>query len=92
MTVPAHPDLTADEDRGAWLRWGHRTSKWEPMGVISIGRRLADARERIVRVEVDDLADMLSAGAILVDIRPESDRRQGGHHPDALVIERNVLE
>ena len=36
---------------------------------------------------------MLSAGAILVDIRPESFRLQeGGLPPDAMVIERNVLE
>ena len=62
------------------------------MGVTSIGQRLADARARLERVEAADLAEMLSAGAILVDIRPEAFRRQEGQHPEALVIERNVLE
>lgn len=38
------------------------------------------------------MARKLSSGAILVDIRPESFRREEGVHPDALVIERNVLE
>ena len=35
---------------------------------------------------------MLDQGAILVDTRPESFRSAEGVHPDALVIERNVLE
>ena len=57
-----------------------------------IDERLAEARQHLRRVAPADLAEMLSAGAILVDIRPESFRQQEGVHPDALVIERNVLE
>ena len=57
-----------------------------------IDKRLADARAHLDRVEVADLPEMLNAGAILVDIRPESFRQEEGVHPDALVIERNVLE
>ena len=57
-----------------------------------IDKRLAEARQNLDRVEPVDLTEMLSAGAILVDIRPESFRQEEGVHPDALVIERNVLE
>ena len=57
-----------------------------------IDKRLAEARQNLDRVEPADLREKLSAGAILVDIRPESFRLDEGVHPDALVIERNVLE
>ena len=57
-----------------------------------IDKRLAEARQNLDRVEPVDLTEMLSAGAILVDIRPESFRQEEGVHTDALVIERNVLE
>jgi rhodanese-related sulfurtransferase len=53
---------------------------------------LADARSRIRRVEVDALDDEVSAGALVVDIRPEVNRREEGTLPGALVIDRNVLE
>ena len=57
-----------------------------------IDKRLAEARQNLDRVAPVDLPEMLSAGAILVDIRPESNRLQEGLHPEAMVIERNVLE
>ncbi len=57
-----------------------------------IDKRLAEARQNLDRVEPVDLTEMLSAGAILVDIRPESFRQEEGVHTDALIIERNVLE
>ncbi len=57
-----------------------------------IDKRLAEARQNLDRMELADLPQMLRDGAILVDIRPESFRLEEGHHPDALVIERNVLE
>ena len=57
-----------------------------------IDKRLAEARQNLDRVEPIDLPEMLSAGAILVDIRLESNRLQEGLHPEAMVIERNVLE
>ena len=44
------------------------------------------------RVDVDDLAAEVAAGALVVDIRPEHDRRAEGELPGAVVIERNVLE
>ncbi len=57
-----------------------------------IDKRLAEARQNLDRVEPVDLTEMLSAGAILVDVRPESFRQEEGIHTDALIIERNVLE
>ena len=39
-----------------------------------------------------DLARLVAEGALLVDIRPESHRRDEGTIPGALAIERNVLE
>ena len=53
---------------------------------------LADARRRIGRVPPGELADVVSAGGLVVDIRPEGQRRAEGELPGAVVIERNVLE
>lgn len=53
---------------------------------------LEAARSRLRRVEVDTLAAEVAAGAVLVDIRPEANRRDEGELPGALVIDRNVLE
>ncbi|MET0461230.1 MAG: rhodanese-like domain-containing protein [Ilumatobacteraceae bacterium] len=53
---------------------------------------LAEARSHIRRVEVDALDDEVAAGALVVDIRPEVNRREEGILPGALIIDRNVLE
>jgi rhodanese-related sulfurtransferase len=53
---------------------------------------LADARSRIGRVPPAGLADIAAAGGLVVDIRPEGQRRSEGDLPGAVVIERNVLE
>jgi rhodanese-related sulfurtransferase len=53
---------------------------------------LADARRRIRRVPPGELADVVAAGGLVVDIRPEAQRRAEGELPGAVVIERNVLE
>ncbi len=34
----------------------------------------------------------MTEGALLVDTRPEAQRRRDGHMPGAVVVERNVLE
>lgn len=52
---------------------------------------VAEARSRIRRVEPGDLAGLVDEGALIVDIRPAAQRARG-ELPDALVIERNVLE
>jgi len=53
---------------------------------------LADARARLERVEPAGLAASLAAGDLVVDIRPEANRRTEGPLPGAVVIERNELE
>ena len=53
---------------------------------------LAEARADLDRVAPADLAGEMAAGAMVVDIRPEEQRRRDGDLPGALVIDRNVLE
>jgi len=50
------------------------------------------ARARISVVAVAEAARLWTRGALLVDIRPDARRRQYGQIPNALIIERNVLE
>jgi rhodanese-related sulfurtransferase len=44
------------------------------------------------RVSVDQLADEMSGGALIVDVRPLEQRQRDGVLPGAVVIDRNVLE
>ena len=53
---------------------------------------LDDARSRLDRVGMETLAHELAEGALLVDIRPIELREKDGLIPEALVIDRNVLE
>jgi rhodanese-related sulfurtransferase len=53
---------------------------------------LAEARARIARLEPLAAAKAVEAGAALIDIRPEFQRRVQGEIPGATVIDRNVLE
>jgi rhodanese-related sulfurtransferase len=53
---------------------------------------LARARTRIDRLSPREAWTAVNDGALLVDIRPEINRRLEGAIPDALVIDRNVLE
>jgi rhodanese-related sulfurtransferase len=57
-----------------------------------IGEVLAQARERLKRVDPQQAYDAARAGALLVDIRPAAQRAAEGQLPGALVVERNVLE
>lgn len=57
-----------------------------------IEKMLEAARNGLDRVAPSELAREVSAGAIIVDIRPDADRSREGSLPDAVVIERNVLE
>jgi rhodanese-related sulfurtransferase len=63
-----------------------------PDGARSIDDLLAEARSRIARVTPVEAAARLTAGAVLVDIRPAAQRAREGGVPGALVVERNVLE
>jgi rhodanese-related sulfurtransferase len=53
---------------------------------------LAAARARLHRLDPIDAAAAVGRGALLVDTRPEWQRRIEGEIPDALLIERNHLE
>ncbi len=58
----------------------------------AIDNLLAQARGKLVRVPVEDLADKVARGAIVIDIRPLEQRRRDGDLPGAIVVDRNVLE
>jgi rhodanese-related sulfurtransferase len=53
---------------------------------------LAAARARLVRLTPRDAAAAASDGAVIVDIRSDSQRAADGDVPGAHVIARNVLE
>ena len=60
--------------------------------VDPLSRLLSKARSRITPLEPNLAFRALEDGAILVDIRPEFQRRADGEIPGAIVIERNHLE
>lgn len=53
---------------------------------------LAEARAGLHRLSPGDAWAAVGAGALLVDIRPAAQRAAEGEVPQAVVIERNVLE
>ena len=53
---------------------------------------LEKARSRLVRIEPGRLAVEVEQGAIVIDIRPLEQRQRDGELPDAVVVDRNVLE
>jgi len=55
-------------------------------------RLLERARRRLTRLEPAEALAATRAGAIIVDTRPEFQRRADGEIPVAIVIERNHLE
>jgi rhodanese-related sulfurtransferase len=60
--------------------------------VCRIDALLAAARADLDRVAPAELAAEMAAGALVVDTRPEEQRRRDGDLPGSLVIDRNVLE
>ena len=58
----------------------------------SVDALLDEARGQIERYTAEDARRHQRQGAWLIDIRPIAQRTQYGAVPDALVIERNVLE
>ena len=63
-----------------------------PPGRRSIDQVLAEARTRLDRLAPQQALRAVSAGAVLVDIRPAAQRAAEGQIPGALIVERNVLE
>ncbi|WP_240645901.1 rhodanese-like domain-containing protein [Georgenia sp. SYP-B2076] len=59
------------------------------MGIDDV---LAAARVGVQRLEPLEVMAAVAAGALLVDTRTESQRRDQGELPGALVIDRTVLE
>jgi rhodanese-related sulfurtransferase len=59
---------------------------------MTIAEMLAAARERLDRVEPEAAAAEIEHGALLVDIRSESQRASDGVVPGAIYHPRNVLE
>jgi rhodanese-related sulfurtransferase len=60
--------------------------------VSRIDALLAEARAGLDRVEPEDLAGEVTAGALVVDTRPADQRARDGALPGAVVVDRNVLE
>jgi rhodanese-related sulfurtransferase len=58
----------------------------------SIEEVLAESRRHLDRVEPEQLAREMGAGALVVDIRPVENRESEGPLPGAVVVDRNVLE
>lgn len=58
----------------------------------TIDEILEEARDRLVRVTPEQAHAEMRDGALLVDIRPASQRAAEGEVPGALIVERNVLE
>lgn len=58
----------------------------------TIDEYLESARSRFHRVDPTAVESALDDGALLVDIRPEVNRREEGEMPGAVVIDRIVLE
>jgi len=59
---------------------------------LTIDGLLTLARAQLERVAPEDLGDEQQRGALVIDIRPEDQRRRDGPLPGAVVIDRNVLE
>jgi rhodanese-related sulfurtransferase len=57
-----------------------------------IAQHLDAVRQAFGRVEPSELAAAMAEGALIVDIRPESNRRAEGELPGAVVVERIHLE
>jgi rhodanese-related sulfurtransferase len=58
----------------------------------TVDELLTEARTTLVRLTPAEAWAAMSHGAVLVDTRPEHQRRQSGEVPGALLVDRNVLE
>jgi rhodanese-related sulfurtransferase len=60
--------------------------------LTEVDRLLAEARQRLSRVDPGQVQQILRDGGWLVDIRPAAQRATFGEVPGALIVERNDLE
>ena len=63
-----------------------------PSVAKSIDTLLAEARSGLDRVDAHQAQAAMAAGALLIDIRSDAQRRTDGSVAGALIVERNVLE
>jgi rhodanese-related sulfurtransferase len=62
-------------------------------GVSEIDKALSAARERLGRRATSaDLDDVRARGGLVIDTRPSAQREADGELPEAIVVDRNVLE
>jgi rhodanese-related sulfurtransferase len=59
---------------------------------VTVDDLLAAARARLERLDPDGAREALESGAVLIDIRAESQRASDGVVPGARFVPRNVLE
>jgi rhodanese-related sulfurtransferase/DNA-binding winged helix-turn-helix (wHTH) protein len=64
----------------------------EAASSAAIEALLRTARERLDRLTAAQAVAEQAEGALIVDIRSDSDRRAGGEIPGSVILERNVLE
>jgi rhodanese-related sulfurtransferase len=64
----------------------------EPPQPAAIDDLLARARRRLTRLDPVQAGEAMDDGALLIDIRSESQRARDGVVPDSLFVARNVLE
>ncbi|MBY0278055.1 hypothetical protein K2Z84_22200 [Candidatus Binatia bacterium] len=62
------------------------------MSTKTIETVLVEARSRLKRVGPREAREAWREGALLIDIRPDEQRRREGEIPGTLKLERNVLE
>ncbi|MEV4561684.1 rhodanese-like domain-containing protein [Kitasatospora sp. NPDC049285] len=60
--------------------------------VMTVDQLVERSREGVHRPGPEQARAAVDGGALLVDIRPAAQRAREGEIPDALIIERNVLE
>jgi rhodanese-related sulfurtransferase len=60
--------------------------------VATIDDLLAQARQRLTRLDPRQASGAMREGAVLIDIRAESQRADDGVVPGSLFVARNVLE
>ena len=58
----------------------------------TLDRHLAKARSTLTRLSPAEAYAATQLGALLVDIRPEFQRRRDGEVPGSIIVERNHLE
>jgi rhodanese-related sulfurtransferase len=59
---------------------------------LTVDELLAEARAGLVRLSPEDAVRACEKGAVLVDIRSDSQRARDGEIPGAAFVPRNVLE